>query len=295
MLKDLLRRAQDAAQRHLPESVRDTGRRLVDAVLEHAPQSVQDRVAPLLRADPGQADPPGPGEAAPASPLSPASAGPASPASTGTTSPASTGTSATPASTSAGPEATGEEELDFRDTQKRVVLFGYPEDPATNRVAALFAAEGITFRRQNLHLQPREALQIASMTGVMVAPYVFIHGRFWGGEGEMESLCALKQLGLVIDNRLDALSREARRIGKLKESFDDALTVANITDRLHRGHILRVDDLDCWFEPTRAGQPARFFYDGAPRAVEHIPDVAAEIVHRAEADGAATLWVVDPT
>lgn len=285
MLKDLLRRAQDAAQRHLPESVRDTGRRLVDAVLEHAPQSVQDRVAPLLRADPGQADPPGPGEAAPASPLSPASAG--------TTSPATTSSPA-----SAGPgsgESTGDEELDFRDTQKRVVLFGYPEDPATNRVAALFAAEGITFRRQNLHLQPREALQIASMTGVMVAPYVFIHGRFWGGEGEMESLCALKQLGLVIENRLDALSREARRIGKLKESFDDALTVANITDRLHRGHILRVDDLDCWYEPTRAGQPARFFYDGAPRAVEHIPDVAAEIVHRAEVDGAATLWVIDPT
>jgi glutaredoxin len=269
MLKDLLRRAQDAAQRHLPESVRDTGRRLVDAVLEHAPQSVQDRVAPLLRADPGQADPPGPGEAAPASTTSPTSAGSG--------------------------ETTGEGELDFRDTQKRVVLFGYPEDPATNRVAALFAAEGITFRRQNLHLQPREALQIASMTGVMVAPYVFIHGRFWGGEGEMESLCALKQLGLVIDNRLDALSREARRIGKLKESFDDALTVANITDRLHRGHILRVDDLDCWCEPARAGQPARFFYDGAPRAVEHIPDVAAEIVRRAEVDGAATLWVVDPT
>lgn len=265
MFKDLLRRAQDAAQRHLPESVRDTGRRLVDAVLEHAPQSVQDRVAPLLRADPGQADPPEPGEAAPSQPAS----GPG--------------------------EASGEEDLDFRDTQKRVVLFGYPEDPATNRVAALFAAEGITFRRQNLHLQPREALQIASMTGVMVAPYVFIHGRFWGSEGEMESLCALGQLGLVIDNRLDALSHEARRIGKLKESFDDALTVANITDRLHRGHILRVDDLDCWYEPPRAGQPARFFYDGAPRAVEHIPEVAAEIVRRAEVDGAATLWVVDPT
>lgn len=258
MLKDLLRRAQDAANRHLPESVRDTGRRLVDAVLEHAPQSVADRVAPLLRADPGPSDP-----AAAVTPV-PAPAG------------------------------EGEEELDFRDTQKRVVLFGYPEDPATNRVAALFAGEGIVFRRQNLHMQPREAMQIASMTGVMVPPYVFIHGRFWGGEGEMESLRALGELAPIIDNRLDALSAEARRIGKLKQSFDDALTVANIADRLHRGHILRVDDLDCWYEAARAGQPARFFYDGAPRPVDDIPGVAAEIVRRVEADGAATLWVVDP-
>lgn len=257
MLKDLFRRAQDAAQRHLPESVRDTGRRLVDAVLERAPQSVQERVGPLLRADPGPDAPPEPaGSAAVAS---------------------------------------GEDdELDFRDTQKRVVLFGYPEDAATDRVAALFAAEGITFRRQNLHMQPREAMQIASMTGVMVAPYVFIHGRFWGGEGEMESLRALGELSVVIDNRLDTLSPEARRIGKLKESFDDALTVANIDDRLRRGHILRVDDLDCWYEPARAGQPPRFFYDGAPRPVDDIPAVAAEIVRRAEAEGAATLWVVEP-
>jgi glutaredoxin len=266
MLKDLLRRAQDAANRHLPESVRDTGRRLVDAVLERAPQSVQDRVAPLLRTDPGQADPPGPAAAAPAPQDLDAA------------------TSTTPS----------EDELDFRDTQKRVVLFGYPEDAATDRVAALFADEGITFRRQNLHLQPREALQIASMTGVMVAPYVFIHGRFWGGEGEMESLRGLGELAIVIDNHLDALSPEARRIGKLKESFDDAMTVANIDDRLRRGHILRVDDLDCWYEAARAGQPARFFYDGAPRPVADIAEVAAEIVRRVEADGAATLWVVDP-
>lgn len=255
MLKDLLRRAQDAAQRHLPESVRDTGRRLVDAVLERAPQSVQDRVTPLLRADPGADE-------------------------------------AEPAATTTTPGA--DDQLDFRDTQKRVVLFGYPEDAATDRVAALFTAEGITFRRQNLHMQPREAQQIASMTGVMVAPYVFIHGRFWGGEGEMESLRGLGELGAVIDNRPDDLSPEARRIGKLKETFDDAMTVANIDDRLRRGHILRVDDLDCWFEAARAGVPARFFYDGAPRPVDDIPDVAAEIVRRVETEGAVTLWVVDP-
>ncbi|MBL9104357.1 MAG: glutaredoxin [Myxococcales bacterium] len=258
MLKDLLRRAQDAAQRHLPESVRDTGRRLVDAVLERAPQSVQERVAPLLRGDPAHepeasADDPVDGASAPA-----------------------------------------DDPLDFRDTQKRVVLFGYPEDAATDRVAALLTAEGIVFRRQNLHMQPREAMQIASMTGVMVAPYVFIHGKFWGGEGEMESLRALGELAAIVDNRLDELSPEARRIGRLKQSFDDAITVANVVDRLRRGHILRVDDLDCWYEAPRAGQPSRFFHDGAPRPEADIPDVAAEIVRRVESEGVKATWVVDP-
>jgi glutaredoxin len=253
MLKGLLRRAQDAAHKHLPESVRDTGRRLADAVLERAPRAVQDAVAPLLRPD----DPP------PSPP--PAAA----------------------------EDAAAAEPLDFRDTQKRVVLFGYPEDAATDRIAALLTAEGVTFRRQNLHLQPREAQQIATVTGVMAGPYVFIHGRYWGGEGEMESLRALGELHAVVEHRFDDLSDEARRIGKLRRSFDDALTVANIVHRLEQGHILRVDDLDCWLERP-AGQPARLFYDGAPRGADELPAVAAEIVRRAD-EGAATQWLFEPS
>lgn len=256
MLKGLLRRAQEAAHKHLPENVLDTGRRLADAVLERAPRIVQETVAPLLR-------------------------GPDEPA-------------AAPTAVSGSPEETGEpaEALDFRDTQKRVVLFGYPEDEATNRVAARFAGQGIVFRRQNLHQQPREALQIASMTGVMVPPYVYIHGRFWGGEGEMETLLAFGDLQRVIDNKLDELSPEARRIGKLRESFDDTLSPDNILFRLRRGHILSIDGLDCWFE----GSPApRFFYDGAPRSVDEMPAIAAEIAQRGESGDCETRWLFEPS
>lgn len=256
MLKGLLRRAQEAAHKHLPENVLDTGRRLADAVLERAPRIVQETVAPLLRGPDEPEAAPGGSEVRPAEPGDPAEA------------------------------------LDFRDTQKRVVLFGYPEDDATNRVAARFAGQGIVFRRQNLHQQPREALQIASMTGVMVPPYVYIHGRFWGGEGEMESLICLDQLQFVIDNQLDRLSPEARRIGKLRESFDDALGADNILFRLQRGHILSVDGLDCWFE---AGPPPRFYYDGAPHPVEAMPEVAAEIARRAESADLATRWLFEPS
>lgn len=257
MLKGLLRRAQEAAHKHLPETVRDTGRRLADAVLERAPRIVQETVAPLLRG----ADEPAPAPAAAAVADDPA-------------------------------EATDDPALDFRDTQKRVVLFGYPEDDATNRVAARLAGVGVVFRRQNLHQQPREALQIASMTGVMVPPYVYIHGRFWGGEGEVESLICLGQLQFIIDNQLDQLSPEARRIGKLRESFDDALVADNILLRLQRGHILSVDDLDCWYE---AGPPPRFFYDGAPHPVEAMPAVAAEIARRAESADLVTRWLFEPS
>jgi hypothetical protein len=256
MLKGLLRRAQEAAHKHLPETVLDTGRRLADAVLERAPRIVQETVAPLLRG-PDEAEVTQGGEDRPTPPASDAA-----------------------------------EALDFRDTQKRVVLFGYPEDDATNRVAARFAGQGIVFRRQNLHQQPREALQIASMTGVMVPPYVYIHGRFWGGEGEMESLIGLDQLQFVIDNQLDRLSPEARRIGKLRESFDDALGADNILFRLKQGHILSVDGLDCWFE---SGPPPRFYYDGAPHPVEAMAEVATEIARRAESADLATRWLFEPS
>ena len=262
MLKGLLRRAQEAANKHLPESVRDGGRRLADAVLEHAPRIVQDTVGPLLRAP--EADPTDPASTRPAVATAPV----------------------------VDDLPTAEDPLDFRDTQKRVVLFGYPEDDASNRVAAMFTRAGVTFRRQNLHQQPREALQIASMTGVMVPPYVYIHGRFWGGEGAMESLIALDELRLVIDNQLDRLSDEARRIGKLRESFDDALTADNILFRLGRGHILSIDGLDCWFEP---GPTPRFYYDGGPLPVDAMPRVAAEIARRAESSDTTTRWLFEPS
>lgn len=260
MLNGLLRRAQEAANKHLPDRVLDGGRRLADAVLEHAPRAVHDVVAPLLRS-PDTRDDPG------------------APSAAGTDDPG-------------GRFGAGEEALDFRDTQKRVVLFGYPEDDASNRVAALLTGAGVVFRRQNLHQQPREALQIASMTGVMVPPYIYIHGRFWGGEGEMETLLAFGDLQRVIDQKFDELSPEARRIGKLRESFDDDLTPENILFRLGQGHILSIDGLDCWFE---AGATPRFFYDGAPRAVDEMPAVAAEIAQRGESGDCETRWLFEPS
>jgi glutaredoxin len=247
VLRDLFRKAQEAAERHLPESVRETGRKLAEQVQGRAPASLQRLARSLLDAarEPDEAGADG-----------------------------------------------GAEPLDRRDPIV-VVLFGYPDDAATDRVAALLAAEGVAFRRMNLHDQPQAARQIAAVTGVMAPPYVYVRGRFWGGEGEMEGLRALGELQHVVTGELERLSDEARRIGKLREEFNDALTADNILLRLRKGHILTIDDLDCWYEPGPDGQ-GRFFYEGGPRPVDDMPAVAAEIAGRsADADLRAT-WRFEP-
>jgi glutaredoxin len=247
VLRDLFRKAQAAAERHLPESVRETGRKLAEQVQGRAPASLQRLARSLLDAPTRESD---------------------------------------------AAETGGAEPLDRRDPIV-VVLFGYPEDAATDRVAALLAAEGVVFRRMNLHEQPQAARQIASVTGVMVPPYVFVRGRFWGGEGEMEGLRALGELHAVVAGELAGLSDEARRIGGLREEFDDALTPDNILLRLRKGHILTLDDLDCWYESGPDGE-GRFFYEGGPRPVADMPAVAAEIAERCAAADLRPTWRFEP-
>lgn len=250
VLRDLFRKAQEAAERHLPESVRESGRRLAEQVQGRAPESIQRLARALWPDEP-------------------------------TREPTTDDAPATDDATSAPIEETV------------VVLFGYPEDAATDRVAALLRAERVAFRRMNLHDQPQAARQIATLTGVMAPPYVYVRGRFWGGEGEIEGLRALGELHAVVSGDLAALSDEARRLGKLREEFDDAVTADNILLRLRRGHILTVDDLDCWYETGPEGQE-RFFYDGAPRAVADMEAVAAEIAERCAGGDVTTTWRFEP-
>ncbi len=233
MLRDLLRKAQSAAERHLPESVREAGRKLAEQVQGRAPEPVR-RLVDALRG--GEEAPPPPEASDPP------------------------------------------HEEPAVETSAAVVLFAYPDDDAAARLAALLAAEGIAFRRMNLHEQPQAARQIAALTGVMTPPYVYIRGRFWGGEGEISSLAALGELGHVVAGDLARLSDEARRIGKLHEDFDEAITADNIIARLQRGHILSVEELDCWYERSPDGD--RLFYDGAPHPADELRAVAEAIEAR---------------
>lgn len=272
MLKRWLQKAQEIADRHLPEELVEGGRRLRERVLEAAPERVRSAARPWLGGDVEREQDDHADDA-------------------GGTAPAH---SASPLTGDAdAPTGPVRREIDESNTGPKVVVFGYPEDPVTQRVWAIFADAGIDIRRMNLHQQPENARQIAGLTGVMVAPYVYIHGRFWGSEGEIVSLRATGDLAAIVDGRLEELSDEARRIGKIRREFDDAMTADNIVLRLRQGHIVAMGDLDCWREVDASGEE-RVIYQGVPRAGEDLPAIAAEIAAQVEAGEVEARWLFEP-
>jgi len=269
VLKRLIKRVQQAAETHVPEGLKQTGQRLAGEVLDRAPDSLKSAINTIEHTveqtvdaldrwldEPEQPE----AEAEPSAPPSPAQVS-----------------------------------VDELATEVAVVVFGYPEDPDLTEVEALLEREGVEYRAMNLHQQRRAADQIAAITGVMQSPYVYIHGRFWGGLGEVQSLIGLGELATVVDNEIDGLSQEARRIGKIREVFDDTLTRENITARLQQGHILAIDGVDCWYEKGITAASARIYYDGRPRSGDALSEVADEIVARAAADSELEIkWLFEP-
>lgn len=254
MLKRWLQKAQEAAQRHLSPEFVEGATRLAERVLEHTPEAVKATVRPWIE----EGDEAGEGRRAPES----------------------------------AKEAWREVEEQGHDP--KVIVFGYPEESATQRVWALFAAEGIDIRRMNLHQQPDAARQIAGVTGVMVPPYVYIHGRFWGSEGEIVSLQALGDLRAVIEGRLGDVSPEGRRIGKIREDFDEAMSAENIAARLRLGHIVAMEDLDCWCEGDPSSADAKVFYEGHVRPIGDLEAIAREIAGRVERGEVEARWLFEP-
>lgn len=123
---------------------------------------------------------------------------------------------------------------------------------------------------------------------------MYIRGRFWGSEGEIVSLRATGDLAHVVAGRMDAISDEARRIGKIQREFDEAMTAENIAARLRLGHIVAMDDLDCWCEVDPASAEERVFYEGSPRPLADLPAIAAEIAARVEAGEVSARWLFEP-
>ncbi|MEZ4454447.1 MAG: hypothetical protein R3B09_33655 [Nannocystaceae bacterium] len=271
MLKRWLQKAQEIADRHLPEELVEGGRRLRERVLEAAPERVRNAARPWLGGDvEPSTEAEVEGGSAPAHAASPL------------------------VDDAEAPSGPVRREIDESNTGPKVVVFGYPEDPVTQRVWALFADAGIDIRRMNLHQQPEAARQIAGLTGVMFPPYVYIRGRFWGSEGEIVSLRATGDLAAVVDGRLEEISDEARRIGKVRQEFDDAMTADNIVVRLRHGHIVAMGDLDCWREVDAASGEERVIYQGVPRPGADLPAIAAEIEAAVEAGEVEARWLFEP-
>lgn len=140
---------------------------------------------------------------------------------------------------------------------------------------------------------PQTATQLAKLTGVMVPPYVYINGRFWGAQYEVIALRESGDLEHVVANRLDLLGEEARRIGHIHESWSDEVSVENLLARWKLGHIVSVDDLDAWYEVGKDGTE-HFYYQGGPHPVEDMPRVAEEIVAAVRAGEYEVHWMLEP-
>jgi glutaredoxin len=197
----------------------------------------------------------------------------------------------TPAAEPRPPDAPGPK-LDDAEDAPVVVYATLVERESVLRIREIFRRAGVRVREIDLAAHPRVAQQLAGDTGVQVPPYVYIGGRFWGAEYDILSLEATGDLLPIVEGRLDEISPEARRIGKVRGTYSDDLSVANILERLQLGHILRLDDLDCWLELERGQE--RLFYQGAPRPVGDLHGIAEEIARAAEAGEIQAEWRFEP-
>jgi glutaredoxin len=157
-----------------------------------------------------------------------------------------------------------------------------------------FANIETQLRESDLAREPQTQRQLAKLTDVMVPPYVYINGRYWGARYDIETLAASNELEKVVANRLDELGPEARRIGKLRDSFSDEISVDNVLERWRLGHILCVDDLDSWFEVDKDGRE-RFFHAGGEHPVADMPSIADTIVRDVGAGTYEARWMLDPS
>jgi len=307
VFKSLLTRARKAARDHLPPEVSEAGRILRDTVVEHAPDAIADVVKEYVPTQPSQATDANAGASAPTQPQEEETAADAQGERAQDAS-ASGDDAPTPADPPSAPP-TRESSAQVLERVKTkadkglktedsvVVVYTTPE--FTEDAAAIKATFkdhlDATVREIDLDRErPQVKRQLAELTGAMVPPYVYINGRYWGGRYDMESLAASGDLALVVTNRLDDISDDARRIGNVRDSYSDEISVENILARWRLGHILCADDLDAWFEIDKEGVE-RFFYQGGPQDVDTMPDAAQEIVAAVEAEEYEATWQLEPT
>lgn len=291
--KRLLNRARSYAEQAVPDDVRAAGRRLRDRVRESAPAPIAaaiDRIAAVVE---GAEEVPVETAAAAAT-ESVVDAAPTPPAAPERV-PASAERDALaredPEAVLRRVKAKAEHGLKAEDTL--VVIYATASEiESTDEIVRCFDGIDTTVRVMDLDREPQTKRQLAKLTDVMVPPYVFINGRYWGAQYEIVALAATGDLPAVVAHRLDEIGPEARRIGKVHESYSDAMTADNIVARWRMGHILCVDDLDAWVEQDKAGTE-RFFYLGGERPADQVGDVATDIARRIDAGEIEAQWRLD--
>lgn len=320
MFKDLLDKARQVAEQTLPADVVDAGKKFGRSVAAHAPAPLAEVIEYVTREQeqPGRDDEaeaateePTPRE--PAEPVEPVAEQIESPeAEAEPTTADASGPSPTEAAPAEPKPKVGREDpkavlqrvktkadSGLKPEDRLVVVYWIPEqdpqqDEDVKAILATLESVEAEVRENDLRREPQTARQLSKLTGVMVPPYVFINGKHWGARYEVEALAASGDLDLVVANRLDEVSEETRRMGDIRDSYSDEISVDNILTRWKLGHILCVDDLDSWYETERDGSE-RFYYGGGPRPVEDMRAVAEEIAAAVEADEYEATWMLEPS
>lgn len=274
-LKGWFDKARKLAADRLPPEVVDAGRKVRDHVVERAPAPIAEAIARVLPGDQVTDDDPTPIDDEPSAESPPIPE----------------------------PVARREDVLErvrakadkgLKPEDRLVVIYATADEAETvAEIRAQLQGVETTIREFDLAKDPQTRKQIAKLSGVMVPPYVFINGRHWGSLYDITALAESGDLELVVANRLDELGEEARRIGKVHETYSDEISVSNILSRWRAGHILCVDDLDAWYEVDRDGTE-RFFYQGGSRPPEDMPSVAEEITLAVEREEIEVAWLLDP-
>lgn len=273
VFKSLVNRARKAARQHLPPEVVSVGKKLRDTVVERAPAPIAEAVKAYVPED----DEPAPHQAEP-----PAATAPSAPR--------------REAASDVLQRVKTKASKGLKPEDRLVVVYATSEQSEdVAAIVEILKTVDTPIREIDLDRErPKVRTQLAELTGVMVPPYVYINGKFWGARYELESLAGRDELELVVANRLDELSEEAKRIGNVRGSYSDEISVENILTRLKLGHILCVDDLDAWYEIEKDGSE-RFYYQGGPRPVPDMEAVAKEIVAAVEAEEYEARWQLDPS
>lgn len=272
-LRGLLNRAKNLAEENLPTEVLDASRRLRDTVLEHTPEAVTDAIGRIVSEDDTAGSRPDLSEDTEA-----------------------LAAAAERRRKDALKRVKSKAENGLKPEDSQIVIYATSEESEeVEQIEGVFARIDAAPRFMDLDKEPLQTkTQLAKLTGKMVPPYVYINGRYWGSLGEMESLSVNGDLELVVANRIDELREESRRIGNIREVYDDEITAANILERWKLGHILCVDDLDAWYEVDRDGNE-KFYYQGGPREVDVMPEVAEEIANAVEDEEYEASWQLEPS
>lgn len=322
MLKDLLERAKRVAEEHLPKDVLDAGRELGRTVAAHAPAPLAEVIHYVTeQSEEAKAEQAAKAEATARAEVAKAQAEAKAHAEAAEAAEAAAHAEAeAKAHAEAAAHAEAEEaqaavgtmpmredpakvlarvkakaERGLKPEDRLVVVYSTPdEDDDVQAILAILAGIEAEVRQSDLRREPQTARQLAELTGVMVPPYVFINGRHWGNRYDLESLAAWGDLPKIVANLLDDISDDARRLGKVHDSYSDEIGVDNILTRWKLGHILCVDDLDSWYEVDRQ-HGERFFYQGGPRPVADMHAVAEEIVRAVEAGELEAVWQLEPS